>query len=208
MCKRLSSLVLLLAMTAAACGTGTSDAGLATIDEPDGSDAAIASLDGSDGSATADAAVEMEAEEAMFALAECLRDQGLDVEDPEVGDDGNMRLGSLFRPLMQSGEIDRETIGVAMAACEDISQLITTEFHQDDRTEMDDQLYAYAACMRDNGYDMPDPDFGDSEAGMGQGKGNVFGDIDRQDPEFQEANASCSDIFIGSGLGDGAGGGA
>ena len=143
----------------------------------------------------------MDSEEAMFALAECLRDQGLDVEDPEVGDDGNMRLGSLFRPLMQSGEIDRETIGIAMAACDEISELITTEFHDVDSTERDDQLYAYAACMRENGYEMPDPDFGDSVAGMGQGKGNVFGDIDRQEPEFQAANASCADIFGGSGIG-------
>ena len=56
MYKRLSSLVLLLAMTAAACGTDTSDVGMATLDEPDGSDAAVASLDGSDGSATTVAA--------------------------------------------------------------------------------------------------------------------------------------------------------
>ncbi|MCJ7724942.1 MAG: hypothetical protein MUP76_00935 [Acidimicrobiia bacterium] len=200
--KRIGGLVLLLAMTAAACGSGLSDTGLATLDDPTALDAATA-----DGSvaATGDAAVaEIDAEEAMFALAECLRDQGFDVRDPEMDEDGFPRLRSMFQPLMESGDVDRETIGAAMEACSEFADAITTQFSDIDSTDREDQMFAYAECMRDNGYEMADPDFSDAHV-PGQG-GGPFSGLDRDDPDFQAAQEVCQDLFVG-GPGGGPGGG-
>jgi len=203
--KRLAGLALVLAVTASACGSGTSDAGLATLDEPGASDAGIASLAGPDAIGTADEpAVELGSEEAMFALAGCLREQGFDVQDPEVDDDGLPRLRSMFGSLFEEGEVDRRAIGVALAACSEFLDAITTQFERPDRSEIEDQLYEYAACMRDNGFEMADPDFS-GEPGQGQA-GGPFAGVDRGDPEFLAAHAVCEDLFVG-GPGGGPGGG-
>ncbi|MEE8456868.1 MAG: hypothetical protein V3S28_02360, partial [Acidimicrobiia bacterium] len=62
-----------------------------------------------------------------------------------------------------------------------------------------DNFLEFAVCMRENGYDMPDPDFsnfGQPGQGGGQGRGQLFGgDLDRNDPAFQSAFAACEDIF-------------
>ena len=197
---RIGGLVLLLAMTAAACGSGLSDSGLATLDQP------AAESEGTAGSGTGeDETGGMSNEEAMFALAECIRDQGFDVQDPEIDEDGFPRLRSMFRPLMETGEVDREAIGAAMEACSEFADAITTQFRDLDSTDREDQMYAYAECMRDNGYEMPDPDFS-GEPGQGQG-GGPFAGIDRDDPDFQAAQEVCRDLFEGGGPGGGPGGG-
>lgn len=198
---RVGGVVLLLAMTAAACGSGLSDSGLATLD-----DALASDTEGTAGSETGDAAVAgMSDEEAMFALAECIRAQGFDVQDPVIDEDGFPRLRSMFQPLMEAGEVDRAAIGVAMEACSEFADAITTQFRDLDSTDREDQMFAYAECMRDNGYEMPDPDFS-GEPGQGQG-GGPFSGIDREDPDFQAAQEVCRDLFAGGGPGGGSGGG-
>ena len=61
----------------------------------------------------------------------------------------------------------------------------------EDLTGREDELLALAVCMRENGYDMPDPDFsGDGHSGAGP-----FGDaIDIDDPDFLTAARSCEGI--------------
>lgn len=211
MYKRIASLVLLLALTAAACGSGSSADALATLDEPETSGAELATLDGSDGSATDDApAAELDTDEAMLALADCLRDQGFEVQDPEIDEDGFPRIRTMFQPLMESGEIGREEMRTAMDACSVYSDAIRTQFGETDRSDIEDQIYEYASCMRDNGFEMADPDFS-TEPGEGQGQGQgggPFGGLDRDDPEFQAAHEVCQDLFVGGGPGGGPGGGA
>jgi len=202
--KRMIGLVLLLAMTAVACGSGTSELGLATLDDVEDTTSDLASLDGSDGSVTEDEpAAEVDAGEAMLALAECLREQGFDVQDPEIGEDGFPRMRSMFQPLVEAGEIDRAAVGEAMGECSEFVDVITTQFERADRSDIEDQIYEYAACMRDNGYEMADPDF-DSEPGQGQG-GGPFGGLDREDPDFLAANEVCQDLFVGGPGGPGGG---
>lgn len=204
MARRIIVPVLLLALVAAGCGPGGDEAqGIASLSD----DAAAAPLEGDGDSAAAD----MDSEEAMLAYAECLRDQGLDVEDPEVGEDGQVRLGQLFRVDGES-TFDREQMREAMEACSVYRDAITTQFEDVDRTDMEDQIYEYAACMRENGYEMADPDFSiDRERGEGEGEGQGFGggpfsSIDPTDPDFQAANEVCQDLF-GGGIVPGSGGG-
>jgi len=200
--RRITALVLLLALAAAACSSDSSgsDDGLATLSQSDSdSDAALASDDGS-----TDA--ELTSEEAILAFTECLRDEGLDVPDPEFDDGGNLRLRSLFE-AGEEMDISREEMRIGMDACSEYLEGIAQQFDRSDRAEMEDRLYVYASCMRDNGYDMADPDFsiertpgagGASADGSGGVGGGPFASIDFSDPEFVTANAACQDIFGGT----------
>ena len=88
--RRITALVLLLGLAAAACGSDSSSDGLASLSGSDAnSDAAPDSDDGS-----TDAA--LDGEESILAFTECLREEGLDIPDPEFDEGGNLRLRSLF----------------------------------------------------------------------------------------------------------------
>lgn len=188
--RRVLLLPVVLALVATACGGSA------------GADDGVASLDASaviDAGATT-AAPEPSQEEALLAFTACLRDQGIDVPDPTMDAAGNLRLA---RPDTAPGDpgFDRETFRAAREACAEHLQDVTLGFRGEDRTEIEDQLLEFAACVRDNGYDMPDPDFS-AEPGQGGG-GGPFGQIDREDPVFQAAQAACADVLPGIGRGGG-----
>lgn len=66
--------------------------------------------------------------------------------------------------------------------------------------DLEEALLAFAACMREEGIDMPDPDFTGGGNGAGLGRGRPFPGIGLevfQDPAFQEANEGCQGIFAG-----------
>jgi hypothetical protein len=189
--------VLALALVAGACsGTAEGDDGVATLETE-------TTLAGGDTSA--DGGSEVDAEQAMMDLAACLREQGLDIEDPTVDADGNVQFGGL-RGGGEVGEpaADRETMRAAMDACQDQLGDVVLGFggRDFDPTEMEDTLVEYAACMRDNGYEMDDPDFSsfgpgtEGEPGEGARVG-PFGQIDQDDPDFAAANEACGEILGG-----------
>ena len=51
------------------------------------------------------------------------------------------------------------------------------------------QVKEYAACVRENGYDLPEPDF--------SGEGPVFdeSEVDRESAAFKKASEACSDLL-------------
>lgn len=63
-----------------------------------------------------------------------------------------------------------------------------------------DALLKYAACMRQNGIDMPDPTFDADGNPTGGGFGRNSG-IDRSTTEFQTAQTACGDLLQGVQLG-------
>lgn len=145
-------------------------------------------------------------EEALLAFTQCLRDNGVDVEDPTVDADGNLRLTRPNSPGQAEGQGPGEEFRGAREACSDLLAGVTLGFQDLDQTELQDQLLEFAVCMRDNGYEqMPDPDL--SGFGTpGQGGRGVFGEIDRDDPDFQAAQEACEDILAGLPRGPGGGG--
>lgn len=193
------ALILCLGFVLSACGGGTESS-------------AVASLNGETGTTAADDedAGEVDSEAAVMALTECLREQGIDIDDPTVDADGNVRLAP---PRVGESNVRGELRG-AMEACQEFLEGVTLGFGRGaggDSTEADDLMLEFAACMRDNGVDMPDPDFsatgpgGDADAegdGAGPG-GGPFGDIDRDDPDFRAAQEACQDILAGFGPGGG-----
>lgn len=204
---RLMVVATLVALVAAACGSGPSSDEVATLEDEDSSVLA-ASEDVADDSAEEVLAEELDTEEAMLAFTECLRKQGLDVADPEIDVDGNFRFRSIFPQGDDgAGSQFREQFQEAREICGVYLEGVTQTFQERDLTEMQDQLYLYAACMRENGYDMADPDLTNFGQGGGQGDGprGPFGDIDPDDETFQAADEVCQDLFTG-GFGFGRGG--
>ena len=181
--------------------------------EDDGGEVASLAASGNEQVVSLETDVEVDREAALLAFTECLRGEGLDVEDPEIGSDGLIHLP---RPDSLAEE-DRETFRLARQACGIHLEGVTLGFADRDTTEFQDLALQYAACMRENGFDMPDPDLsgfqpGSGSGGGGGGGGGLFGGLeDRDDPTFIAADETCRPIFgdlaIGRGPGGGGGGG-
>ena len=186
--KNLVLLLFALALVAAACADGGDADGVATLEGSDTTSAAAATV-------TDD---QVDTEQAMLNFTQCLRDQGLDIQDPEMDADGRLN----FRSLVQGAEEeDRDALRAGFDACQSELEGITLGGGQGfDRTAIQDTLIEYAACMRENGYEMEDPDLssfgpgagGEAQAGEG---GGPFGSIDQDDPAFIAAHEVCQTIF-------------
>ena len=170
--------------------------------------AEVASLDditAADEGDQSEAETPLDTEAALLAMAQCMRDEGVDVSDPEVDADGNVLPP---RPT-DTENLDREALRSARETCSEYLEGVELGFRDVDVTELEDNLLEYATCMRDNGFDMPDPDLSGVGTGPGQG-GGIFGQIDQSDPDFAAAQEVCQDILGDIGLragGRGAGGG-
>lgn len=80
-------------------------------------------------------------------MRKCLRDNGIDAPDPKAGEDPRgMTLGA--------GE-DQEALKKAMEKC----GMSAPGSGSGPTQEQKDQALKRAKCMRDNGFDMPDPEF-------------------------------------------------
>lgn len=203
-------LVFAVGLLATACGSSAEAGdGIASLET---SDTVAVDVAGSDEPVAA-----VDAEQAMLDFAACMRDQGVEIEDPTVDADGNVQFGGLRGAGGEDGEFDREAMRAASEACSEQLEGVALGFGgrgEFDQTELQDTMVEYAACMRDNGYDMADPDlsnFGpgaEGEPGEGGG-GGPFGQIDRDDPDYVAAHDVCGDILgglPGGGLGRPGGG--
>jgi hypothetical protein len=181
----------------AACG-GSSGSG----------DVEVASLDGASGSSTAESttttASDGNPQDVMLEFAQCMRDNGVDVPDPTFDENG--------RPEFDAGgggqaNPDDPEFQAAMEECQSILQSVQQQFTPEDQEAFQDAALEFAQCMRENGVDVPDPDFSGGPAGGGApGEGGPFGgDVDPNDPDFQAANEKCQSVFadLGGPLGQG-----
>ena len=175
-----AALALMLSVTA--CGEDTDEPGVATLDGTDDNG------DGGDDDG-GEAASDEELEEQALEFSRCMRENGVpDFPDPEI-EDGRIRM-QIGGPD-GGGEIDQEAMEQAMQACEDLAPRGGGNFSEEDRQEMQDAFLEYAQCMRDNGYDMPDPDFGEGEGGLFRMEGEP------DDPAFKKAQEACEDKLPG-----------
>jgi hypothetical protein len=198
-----------LTLALAACGSDA-DGGddVASLSDADGASTA-SSPSSSDG--TSDEAVDPQ--QAMLDFAECMREQGIDMPDPEFTEDGGVmfRAGGVGDDGSPSLS-DRAAMEEAHEACQ--QHLANAPMAADregfDPTEMEDQMLEFTQCMRDEGVDMPDPDFSDDGDGTfeapdpGESSGPMiagpFGTLDLGDPDVAAAFEGCGDI-VGGGPG-------
>ena len=128
-----------------------------------------------------------ETEAAMLAFTQCLRDQGIEIDDPTIDADGNVQLPPITLEFEAvEGEDPEEAMAdldELMGACDEHLEGITTTADAPDMTGIEDDFLAYAQCMRDNGVDMPDPDFSSGGGMIELGAGD--------EAEFEAADAAC-----------------
>jgi hypothetical protein len=180
--RRTTILPLLLSfgLVAAACSGGTANTDIASLDT-DAGDIQMQSDDGS-----------IPGEESVLAFTACLRDEGLNVDDPGVDAEGNLVPPTPHGTAAET--LDMAAVHSAFDVCQGFLEGVTFGLSAEDLTGREDELLAFAVCVRDNGYDMPDPDFSDN----GHTGAGPFGDaIDTDDPAFQTAAQSCDGIIGG-----------
>ena len=181
-------------------GDGGSD-GVATVDGGEGAQAD----DGDDGGGgNSGRPNESEMQDAMLEYAECMRDHGVDMPDPEFdGDGGGGMVIQREGPDggTAGGGPDDEEFEAAQEACGEIMEEVRGEMPQlspEEIAEMQDKLVAMAECMRGKGYDMPDPQVtGDGgvqiEMRGGGPDSGPAGEGDPRNDQFQEDQEACND---------------
>ncbi len=176
--------VLAMAVLAAACGgsSGADSDGVATA--------------GGSGSKTSDSSKKRDAQQAALDFARCMREHGVDMPDPEVTDDGLMKIG----PGAGGGQASEGQLpgsDEAHQACQHhLKDIIQDGADKVDPKEQDRAL-KFAKCMRDNGVNMPDPDFSKGGATFSVDAGSSF---DPSSETFKAAQKACGNLF---GPGDG-----
>ena len=162
----------------------TGGAGASSSDE-------VARLDDGSGSprASASPSASQDGEEALLAFTECMREHGVDMPDPQLGEGG----GVVFE--VPAGGDDGDVVGPddedfreADEACRHLLEGagIGPGTGGELPEEIQEAMLAFAECMREQGIDMPDP-------GAGGLIGRVGGDddIDPRSEAFQEAEEAC-----------------
>jgi hypothetical protein len=176
--------VLLLTALAACSASPASTDGVATLES-----AAPAG-------ASAEPSASLAPEDAMLAFAECMRDQGIDMPDPETASGPGGGGGAI---AFGAAGGDQEKFQVAMEECDEFLEQARGVRGEIDPEQLD-RMLEFAGCMREHGIDMPDPN---ADGGMiirrsddGRVTNSASG-IDPSSPEFQEAQEACQPILGG-----------
>ena len=179
--RRLIRLIAFAGLTfvAAACGgsTETESGGVASAADLEG---ATTTTEAVDDVATADAdTTEITAEEAGLALAVCMRENGFaDFPDPEIGDNGALNLRQAITDSgINFGDPNFQTQIQDCAGEVGVDNLGGGGNRADVQNGIQENLLVYTQCLRDEGLDVGDLDFGGGPgAGAGNGAGGNGGD--------------------------------
>ena len=188
-------LAVVLAGSLAACGA---DAG--------GNDvASLSTGEAAGGTSTTEVEplTEEEIVEAQEAFQACMEEHGVDIQMATASADGSDGGGMIMRAEAGGAEGEppadmpsKEEMDEANEACEPLMEKVIQNAPKPDPEEMErmkEQALQFAQCMRDNGVDMPDPEFSDN-GGMTQALGSPDGEID---PDMEAATAACRELMKG-----------
>jgi hypothetical protein len=122
--------------------------------------------------------------EAALEHARCMREHGVDVPDPKPGKGGIVLVGP-----EQAGDPARAER--AIKACEKhLRDLPPPKLSEEQKAEMRKGALAHARCMRAEGIDMPDPQFGPDGSITMRIEGEDAPNPD--DPKVRAAQEKCS----------------
>jgi hypothetical protein len=165
-----------LAAAAAACGGSD--------DEPEVADLpTVADTGEPESGATTEGA--RDPRDILVDFTRCLREEGVDVPDPDF----EAAPGEARERLEEAGiDLDDPRVQEAVQTCQPLLAGILQSLSPEQIQGFRDAIVEYAECMREQGIDLPDPDF--------SGGFDIFGgEADPSDPAFQAANEVCSDVF-------------
>lgn len=132
---------------------------------------------------------ELTDEQITTNFADCLRDHGLNVPDPELNADGSVNLGALKQGIdfAPKGSPSSKALDECLPLLEGATFSQGTK--KEDEVQLQDELLAFSQCLRDEGIDAPDPDFsGDPRAGMGAVKESLKGASGRVERSMELCN--------------------
>ena len=118
-------------------------------------------------------------EDAQLKFARCLREHGVDVQDPQPGSRG-AALGLAGKPGNETKTNE------AIKQCEKLVPGGFKEPTAEEREKFQDAALAFARCMRAHGIDVPDPST--------QG-GGVIMKVPRQNAKFEAAQKECQKLL-------------
>ena len=138
-------------------------------------------------------------EELALQFAQCMRDEGVDNwPDPATNADGSIDItgGGAVGP---GGDVafGSDEVQAAIPVCGPIiaGASFLPNNGQGMTTETQDQLLAFAQCLRDEGVDVSDPDLSNGAAGL------LNWEFDPDDPANAAAIEACQTLFAGAGGG-------
>jgi hypothetical protein len=164
---------------------------------------AVAACGGSDNPTSSGASdgtrgVDAKAKKAMLNYAKCMREHGVDMPDPQFDSNG----GGTVRMTEGKGT-DRDKARAAEDACRHFQDEVKPPaMSAEQQTEMRKRGLANSKCMRDHGFNMPDPQFDDN--GRMTMRIDRSSGIDPDDPKFQAATKACQkQSGMGAAIGSG-----
>lgn len=178
-------LIALLVLVAAACGGGDDEAsdGIASLED------LATETTAAQGDSTDDPAID---EEKVLQFSACMRDSGIDFPDPVVDAEGN--VGFDLMGMRDLADVDEDEIQAAFDGCFQYLEGVNFGFERVFDVDFQDQVVVFAGCMRENGIDMPDPDF----SGIMEGEQLFPGwEPELDDPDFETAFDACEDLLPG-----------
>ncbi len=170
----ITAVVVMAAMVLAGCGGSA------------GADRDVAT--GDSRKSTATTAKKKDRQQSALEFARCMREHGVDMPDPKVGEDGLVTVGPGEGPTPgQEMQIDPE----AEKACRHLlgEGLQDGPGGKPDPKEQERAL-KFARCMREHGVNVPDPKFEGGGTAFEIGEG-----FDPSSPTFKEAQEACKQYF-------------
>jgi hypothetical protein len=135
---------------------------------------------------------EQKGRDAALAYTRCMRENGVDIPDPEPGERG-------LRLMPEKGTSPAKMEAADKACRKHLEAVKPPELSPEQEKKFQQAALAQSRCMRKHGVDMPDPTFG--ENGGAEIKLNGAG-LDPENPKFQKAQEACRKEAPG-GLGGG-----
>jgi hypothetical protein len=134
---------------------------------------------------------EAKAREALLNFARCMRENGVDMPDPQVDEDGGVVIGARRAGGPGDAKAPDATFEKAEEKCrKHMEELKPPKLDPEQEREMREASLAHARCMRENGVpNFPDPTFGEGGGAtikIGPGTG-----LNPESPTFKRAQEKC-----------------
>tara|TARA_Y100000590_G_scaffold332746_1_gene378337 strand:- start:1031 stop:1675 length:645 start_codon:yes stop_codon:yes gene_type:complete len=136
-------------------------------------------------------------EEIATEFTSCMRDNGFSVADPELNADGTINIEKIRTEIMSNvgNNANTERRQGAFRDCVPILQNATfaQPREEEDIIVLQDRLLEMAECLRDDGVNVPDPDF---SGGIRSGMMSMLGDVNVQNVKVQKSLTLCREIVF------------
>ena len=137
-------------------------------------------------------------EQITTEFTSCLRNNGFNVADPQIRADGTVDLPALRTSVMNDPKFDPTDQASRQVLQTCLPMLEGATFAQppseEDQIEFQDTLIEFAQCLRDDGFEVPDPDF--SSGGRRAAMMSMLNDLNLMNWRVQESLTLCREIVL------------